>query len=108
MIVKLKKNSSLHNEWLYELEPVMGECFGHGCGFGGEDIDWLVSKGKGWGTHLSICHSPKGLEISFNKYYDDDTDTEHLPLSQLPEKWQSKLLKVLKQHTFKRSIPSVT
>ena len=106
MIVKLKKNSVLRTEWLYALEPIMGECAGHGCGLGGEDIDWTVSQGKGWYKMLAICHSLKGLEISFRKYYDADRDLEELLLTELPPKWQMKLLQVLKQHTLKRSIPA--
>lgn len=105
MIVKLKKNSSLHNNWLYDLEPIMGECSGHGCGFGGEDIDWQISEGKGWWKCLAICHSKKGLEITLTKHFEEDIDGEELPLSELPAKWQAKLLKMLKQHTLKRSIP---
>ena len=110
MIAALKKNSVLHTKTLYELETIMGDCSGHGCGLGGEDIEWGISQGKSWWRTLALYawDSSKGLEIKYTQYYHDERCSEELLLTALPSRWQKKLLAVLKKYTFKRSIPATT
>jgi len=103
-VAKLRPNSILHEESLYHLEHIMGECVGHGWGFGGEDIEWHPSKSKDWWTSLSIESRQNKLVASFRKLY-WEKESDYLPLSSLPVEWQNKLLKVIRKHTFKRSLP---
>ncbi|MFA5234779.1 MAG: hypothetical protein WC390_10300 [Sulfurimonas sp.] len=84
-VAKLRPNSILRTHTLYELEPIMGECSGHGCGFGGEDIDWLISeKKKDWWKTLSIDLQGCYLRIRFTKFCWEVKEAENLPLSSLP------------------------
>ena len=105
MKARIKKSSRIHEEKLYCLEDIFGECDGHGAGFLGEDIDWQVEKHKGYYTSLYIDRSCDMLDIGYRKYPDAiEGAIEEIPLSSLPRKWKNRLLKALKEHTRKRII----
>lgn len=99
MIVKIKKSSEL-NQWsMYCLEDIFGYSSGHGCGMGGEDIEFQINKSK----KLVMIQNYHELEIKYVSYDDEYNEQKH-PLTSLPVKWQNKLLRCLKEHTYTKKI----
>ncbi len=101
MKLKLKKNSSIRSNGLYDLEEILGECSGHGCGFGGEDIDWKIfdaKDGKSWNV-LDICEEDGWLNIRYLKFYNDiEMEPKSLGLSKLPKEWLEGVQEIIKKH----------
>jgi hypothetical protein len=103
MKLKLKKNSSIRKNGLYDLEKIFGDCDGHGCGFGGEDISWYLSNyKKSTYDRLDISEENGKIIVSIQKVYNDDiTDPEDLDVNDMPKKWQNKFNKFVKEHCLK-------
>ncbi|UCG02572.1 MAG: hypothetical protein JSW11_00985 [Candidatus Heimdallarchaeota archaeon] len=98
MKFKLKKNSSIRANGLYDLEEIMGECSGHGCGNGGEDIDWLIKKNKKEFDSLDIHEENGYITIRYCRFPEDILDTIELAINSLPKNWLTKLKKVVEKH----------
>jgi hypothetical protein len=68
----------IKDEGLYCLEDMYGECDGHGCGFGGEDISFTIKKPDlcfaiNWNRRKFTIWNYLNLYTNRGKYYDSVT-----------------------------------
>ena len=99
MRFKLKKNSSIRTNGLYDLEEILGECDGHGVGFGGEDIDWEISKNEKLHNILDIHEEGGFIYIRYLKFYDDiEKEPTDIGLGKLPKELLERVQEVVARH----------
>jgi hypothetical protein len=101
--LKLKKNSSLRENGLYDLEKIMGDSDGHGAGFGGEDIAWYINWRKTAKSYKRLeinMRNDREIEISYTRIHDieKNKDDDVLDFKSLPEPWIRKLQQVIYKH----------
>lgn len=97
LTLKLKKNSSLRKNSLYDLEKIFGECNGHGCGFGREDINWDITKTQ---TLFIIKENNDEITIKYIEYSDKEP-LRDIGTGHLPQEWIDKIQKMMGQHCVK-------
>jgi len=100
MRLKLKKNSSIRKNGLYDLENIFGDCSGHGYGFGGEDIEWYIEHNNKFYKTLQIYREEDELSIYVQEIYRNGI-VKNLNKNNIPKVWQNKFNKFVKEHCLK-------